>query len=174
MTSHPVPKHDGTILLVAEDGLASGEHLDRTAVDRTVDDFYTGIGGEAFFRELTAAFYALVARDELLRPLFHSPLWARHAERLADHYVRLYGGNDLTAAWDPRMHQAHSHFLITREQRTRWLELMRQAGTALSAAEPHFGRFLTIMKVASGEMTAVSRGAAIARGERFHWDGTPA
>ncbi|OEJ24558.1 hypothetical protein AR457_08465 [Streptomyces agglomeratus] len=173
MQPNAVPKHDGKILLVADQGLKSGDEMSATDVDRKVDDFYTGIGGEPFFRALTEQFYALVAEDDLLAPLFAVPDWPLHARRLTAHFVQLYGDNDLTAAWDPRLHQAHSHFLITREHRLRWLALMTEAGTRLSAPQPQFGEFLTIMKVASGEMTAASRGAALARGERFHWDGSP-
>jgi truncated hemoglobin YjbI len=173
MSSNSVPEHDGKVLLVAEDGVRSAEHMSQSDVEKKVDDFYTGIGGEAFFRALTERFYALVAEDEVLAPLFPVNDWPRQAERLAAHYLQLYGKNDLTAAWDPRLHQAHSHMLITREQRLRWLALMKEAGALLDAPEPYFTEFMTIMKIASGEMMAVSRGAAIARGKRFHWDGTP-
>ncbi|MFF0478802.1 truncated hemoglobin [Streptomyces sp. NPDC004284] len=173
-TATPAPRHDGKVLLVADQGLQSGEQLSAAQVDRKVSDFWTGIGGAAFFEALTTRFYELVADDELLSPLFAVPDWPRHAARLGEHFRRIYGENDLTAAWDPKMHQAHAHFLISREQRMRWLALMKQAGTQLQAPEPHFTEFLTIMKIASGEMTAVSRGAALARGERFHWDGSPA
>ncbi len=173
MTSDAVPQHDQKVLLVADGGLKPAEHMNRQQVDQKVGDFFAGIGGEAFFRALTKQFYALVAEDDLLAPLFPVPDWTLHADRLAAHYLQLYGENDLRAAWDPRMHQAHSHFLITREHRLRWLALMKEAGTRLRAAEPYFTEFMTIMKIATGEMMAVSRGAAIARGERFHWDGTP-
>lgn len=174
MPSTPQPRHDGKVLLVADQGLQSGEHMTSQQVDRRVADFWAGIGGAEFFDALTRRFYELVATDDVLAPLFPVPDWDQHAARLARHFCRMYGDNDLAAAWDPRMHQAHAHFLITREQRMRWLALMREAGTALDAPQPHFEEFLTIMKIASGEMTAVSRGAALARGERFHWDGTPA
>ncbi|MEU5987417.1 hypothetical protein ABZ806_00410 [Spirillospora sp. NPDC047418] len=172
MPTTPVPKHDGKILLVADQGLKPGEEMTRSQVDDKVDDFYQGIGGAEFFATLAERFYALVAADDVLAPLFPVDDWPRQAERLAAHYVQLYGDNDLTAAWDPRLHQAHSHWLITREQRLRWLALMRRAGELVSAPEPYFTEFMTIMKIASGEMMAVSRGAAIARGRRFHWDGT--
>lgn len=171
--SKRVPEHDGKILLVADDGLRSGEEMDPQAVDRKVNDFYTGIGGEAFFRALTAAFYRRVSTDELLEPLFVVKDWDHHARRLADHYIRLYGDNDLTVAWDPHLHQAHTNFLISRAQRLRWLALMGEACAELGAQEPYLTEFMMIQKIASGEMMAASRGAAIARGERFHWDGTP-
>ncbi|WP_051722729.1 truncated hemoglobin [Streptomyces albus] len=173
MSPQPAPHHDGKILLVADKGLQDGGTMTPSQVDRRVEDFYTAIGGEPFFRALTARFYELVADDEVLRPLFAVTDWAMHGERLADHFVRMYGDNDLTAAWEPRLHQAHCHFLIARPHRLRWLELMARAGTELDAPQPAFGEFMTIMKVASGEMMAASRGAALARGERFHWDGSP-
>ncbi|MEO3808170.1 hypothetical protein ABGB17_04140 [Sphaerisporangium sp. B11E5] len=173
MPTSSVPAHDGKVLLVADEGVKPAEHMTASEVDKKVEDFYTGIGGEAFFRALATRFYELVSRDDLLPALFPVHDWARHAERLAAHYVQIYGRNDLTAAWDPRMHQAHAHTLITRDHRLRWLALMREAGASLSAPEPHFTEFMTIMKIASGEMMAVSRGAAIARGQRFHWDGSP-
>ncbi len=173
MPPQPVPQHDGKVLLVADKGLQAGDRMTPSQVDRKVEDFYAAIGGEPFFRALTARFYELVADDEVLRPLFAVTDWSMHAERLADHFVRMYGDNDLTAAWEPRLHQAHCHFLIAREHRLRWLELMGRAGADLDAAQPEFGEFMTIMKVASGEMMAASRGAALTRGERFHWDGSP-
>lgn len=168
-----VPAHDGKVLLVADQGVKPAEHMTASEVDAKVDDFYTGIGGAAFFRALATRFYELVSADDLLPALFPVHDWERHAGRLAEHYLRIYGENDLTAAWDPRMHQAHAHMLISRDHRLRWLALMREAGTSLAAPEPYFTEFMTIMKIASGEMMAVSRGAAIARGQRFHWDGSP-
>jgi hemoglobin len=168
-----VPRHDGKVLIVAEQGVKPAEAMTPAEVERKVDDFFTGIGGEAFFRALTTTFYQLVADDDLLAPLFPVQDWAHNAERLSAHYLKLYGENDLRAAWDPRLHRAHAHFLITREQRLRWLALMRTAGERLNAPEPYFTEFLTIQKIASGEMMAVSRGAAIERGQRFHWDGSP-
>ena len=173
MAGDAPPRHDGKILLVADQGIRSGEEMTKQDVDRKVDDFYRRIGGAPFFRALTEQFYALVAEDDLLRPLFAVTDWAAHARRLSDHYIRLYGANDLTAAWDPAMHSVHTRFLISRDQRLRWLELIRRAATALRPPEAEFEEFMMIQKIASGEMMAVSRGAAIARGTSFHWDGTP-
>jgi truncated hemoglobin YjbI len=173
MSDRERPQHDGRVLLVADHGLKDAEHLAPPEVNAVVDDFYTAIGGRDFFERLAARFYLLVSGDDLLAALFPNPDWDLQTRRLADHYISLYGDNDLTAAWDPRLHQAHTFFVITREHRTRWLELMRRAGHELGAPEPQFGEFMTIMKIASGEMMAVSRGAGLARGKRFHWDGSP-
>src|SRR5690349_8614324 len=101
-----VPRHDGKVLLVAEQGLQSAEGMTATQVDRRVTDFWTGIGGAAFFQALTTRFYELVAEDDVLPPLFAVHDWDRHAARLYDHFSRIYGENDLAAAWEPKMHQA--------------------------------------------------------------------
>jgi hemoglobin len=167
------PQHDGRVLIVADRGIRDAERLSPADVAAKVDDFYTSIGGAGFFNRLARQFYALVADDDLLAPLFPPDDWDRQARRLAAHYIALYGRNDLTAAWDPRLHRAHAQAVITRDQRKRWLDLMGEAGRRLAAPEPQFSEFMTIMKIASGEMMAVSRGAAIARGERFNWDGSP-
>ncbi|MFD0431008.1 truncated hemoglobin [Streptomyces zhihengii] len=171
MPQPPVPHHDGKVLLVADQGLQSGEHLTPQQVDRKVEDFYEGIGGEPFFQALATRFYELVAEDPVLVALFVTDDWAEHSARLAAHFVRMYGANDLTAAWDPRLHQAHSHFLIGRDHRVRWLELIARAGRDIAAPAAvrrvphhHEGR----QRRDDGRLP----GAALARGERFHWDGT--
>jgi truncated hemoglobin YjbI len=178
MPSDTTPEHDGKVLLVADGGLKPAEGMDQQQVEDKVDDFFTGLGGAAFFTALTVQFYELVSRDEVLAPLFatsdgSSPDWSAHAGRLSAHFLQLFRDNDLRAAWDPRMHRAHTHFVVTREHRLRWLDLMREAGARTGAPEQLFTEFMTLMKIASGEMMAVSRGAAIARGNRLHWDGTP-
>jgi truncated hemoglobin YjbI len=168
------PVHDGRVLVVAHGTeVRDGEALEPEAVATVVTDFYERIGGTDFFTELARRFYALVAEDDVLSPLFPRRDWAAQARGLAAHFVRIYGHNDLTAAWDPDLHRRHAHRIITREQRLRWLELMSCAGHSLEPPQDQLDQFLAIMKIASGEMMAASRGAALARRESFHWDGSP-
>lgn len=168
------PTHDGRVLVIARGKeVRDGEDLDPRAVAHVVADFYETIGGQAFFTELAERFYALVAEDDVLSPLFSKQDWAAQARGLTAHFVRIYGRNDLTAAWDPQLHRQHSRCVITRAQRLRWLELMSRAGHSLAPPQEQLDEFLAIMKIASGEMMAVSRGAALARNEDFHWDGSP-
>ena len=172
-TRRSKPVHDGRVLLMAEDGLKSAEHLTPSAAAAKVDDFYQAVGAAQYFETLCKHFYGLVADDDVLRPLFPERDWDRQAHTLTKHFVRLWGENDLTEAWRPSLHRAHSHWIITRTQRLRWLELMGRAARAVGTPQQQYDEFMTIMKIATGEMTAVSRGAAIARGDAFHWDGTP-
>jgi hemoglobin len=169
----PRPVHDGRVLLVAESGLQSGEHLTAQAAAAKVDDFYEQIGGAEYFRSLCTRFYQFVSEDEILSPLFPERDWDRQARTLSQHFIRLWGENDLTEAWRPGLHRAHAHWVITRPQRLRWLELIGRAARDVGTPEKQLDELLTILKVASGEMMAVSRGAGIARGDAFHWDGSP-
>lgn len=172
-TRHGRPAHDGRVLLVADGGLKSGEALTPGQAAAKVDDFYEAIGGRSFFERLAVRFYELVADDETLVVLFPERDWERQARTLTRHFVRLWGENDLTEAWRPSLQRAHAHWIITRPQRLRWLELIRQAASDAGAPPTQLDEFMTIMKVGTGEMMAVSRGAAIARGDAFHWDGSP-
>lgn len=167
------PVHDGRVLLVADGGLKSAENLSATQAAAKVDDFYGQIGGEEYFQRLCTCFYQLVSDDDVLSPLFPEADWDRQARTLWRHFVRLWGENDLTEAWRPGLQRAHTHWIITRQQRLRWLELMRAAAQKVGTPEKQLDEFMTILKIATGEMMAASRGAAIARNEVFHWDGTP-
>jgi truncated hemoglobin YjbI len=127
---------------------------------------YRDLGGQAFFQALTTAFYQLVAADEVLAALFPDS-WEEHAARLAAHYDRMYGQPDLSEAWAPRLLTAHTTVLISHRHRARWLDLMREAGRQVGAPEPVFSDFIASMVIASGDMMATSRGAAIARHVSF-------
>ncbi|MEV4117144.1 hypothetical protein AB0J64_56775, partial [Nonomuraea sp. NPDC049695] len=104
-----------------------------------------------------------VADDPLLSPLFPGSV-ERQANRLARHYIRMYGTPDLSEGWDPRFLKAHLHTVIGTRHRRQWLELMRRAGHEVDAPEPWFSDFMTTMINGSGAVSAASRGAALARG----------
>lgn len=137
----------------------------------TFPEFYEVIGGDAFFIRLADRFYELVAEDELLSPLFPRSDWVRQSRALSGHLRRMWGKDDRTEAWSPSLHAAHSHRLITQEQRWRWLELIGQAAKDAGAPAEQLEEFMAFMRIGSAELMAVSRGAAIARGEAFTVDG---
>lgn len=137
----------------------------------TFPEFFEAIGGEAFFVRLGERFYALVSADELLAPLFPAADWPRQAALLSAHFIRLWGQDDPAEAWRPGLQESHTRWIITHEQRRRWLELIRQAATEAGAPRERLEEFFTFMRLRAGQMTAVSRGAAIARGESFGWNG---
>lgn len=140
----------------------------------TFPEFFETIGGVAFFIRLGTCFYELVSADELLAPLFPAADWARQATLLSSHFIRLWGRDDPAEAWRPGLLKVHTRWIITHEQRRRWLELIRQAAADAGAPDERLEEFITFMRLRAGQMTAVSRGAAVARGESFGWNGHPA
>jgi truncated hemoglobin YjbI len=153
------------------------ENVVATRIDKiptfssTFPEFYEVIGGDAFFVRLADRFYELVAEDELLSPLFPRSDWSRQSRALSAHLRRLWGKDDRTEAWSPSLHEAHSHRVITQEQRWRWLELIGRAAKDAGAPDKQLEEFVAFMGIGSAEIMAVSRGAAIARGEAFAADG---
>jgi truncated hemoglobin YjbI len=158
--------------LVVNQGTFLVEDVTPEETAETMRKFYEDVGGAEFFRRLGTAFYKRVADDDVLAPLFPGP-WDLHATRLAEHFISMYGKPDPSEAWDPHLTAAHTHFLISHDQRVRWLDLMRQAGTDIDAPEPVFSDFMAVMVLATSSMMAASRGAAIARRQRFDRYGKP-
>ena len=146
------------------------EDVGPEAMESYARDFFESLGGADFFHRLTTAFHRLVSADEVLGPLFHRGA-DTHAKLLAAHYIRMYGTPDLSQAWDPAFLRAHIGAVLGRRHRDRWLALMRQAGEEIGAPEPGFSDFMASMVIASGDVTATSRGAALARGIRIDRDG---
>jgi truncated hemoglobin YjbI len=143
---------------------------ERAAVVRRVHEC---LGGEQFFTRLCVEFYRLVAADALLAPLFQGADWSVHSRRLAAHFQRLYAQARPDESWSPRLLRAHTRVLISRAHQERWLQLFRLAGQNVDAPQPLFDDFHTVLAVAARSMTAVSRGAAIQRGENFDGQGRP-
>jgi truncated hemoglobin YjbI len=133
--------------------------------------FYREIGGADFFVRLSAAFYRLVVDDPLIGPLFAGKSAEEHARRLTGHFERMYGTPDLSEGWNPRFIAAHLGSVISNQHRRRWLDLFRAAGEEIGAPEPRFSDFMSTMTNGSGAVTAASRGAAIARGQRLDREG---
>jgi hemoglobin len=97
---------------------------------------YERVGGEPFFTALIERFYAGVASDPLLRPLYPDDLGppARH---LALFLVQYWGGPRTygEVRGHPRLRMRHLPFAIGRAERDAWLRHMTSAVEA-SAAEP--------------------------------------
>jgi hemoglobin len=90
---------------------------------------YDAMGGEEAFRRLVARFYAGVATDPVLRPLYPE-------EDLTDAETRLrmfleqYWGGPTTYSQQrghPRLRMRHAPFAVTPEARDHWLHHMREA-----------------------------------------------
>ena len=100
--------------------------------------FYEAVGGHETFRRLVARFYAGVAEDPVLRPLYPEPDLAGAEERLRMFLEQYWGGprtyNERRG--HPRLRQRHVPFAITKQARDAWLRHMRDALDELGLPEP--------------------------------------
>ncbi len=90
---------------------------------------YDRAGGTPFFEALVGRFYAGVAGDPLLRPIYPETDLAPAQHRLTLFLVQYWGG---PTTYDeerghPRLRMRHAPFAIGPDARDRWLSLMRRA-----------------------------------------------
>jgi hemoglobin len=99
------------------------------------ESLYARVGGDAFFFDLVERFYTGVATDELLRPLYPADL-GPPKRRLALFLIQYWGGPSTysTERGHPRLRMRHVRFGIGLRERAAWLEHMRVAVEASSAA----------------------------------------
>jgi len=92
-------------------------------------DFYQRVGGEQTFRTLVDRFYAGVATDPLLRPLYPEQDLAPAAERLTLFLIQYWGGPNTYSATrgHPRLRMRHAPFTIGSAERDAWLRHMAEA-----------------------------------------------
>jgi hemoglobin len=91
--------------------------------------FYDAVGGEPTFRRLVDEFYAGVATDPLLRPLYPDADLAAAADRLRLFLVQYWGGPNTyqQERGHPRLRMRHAPFKIGPAERDAWLHHMRHA-----------------------------------------------
>jgi hemoglobin len=89
--------------------------------------FYAAVGGADTFRRLVDGFYARVATDPVLRPLYPDEDFAEAPERLRMFLEQYWGGPRTYSdqRGHPRLRMRHAPFAIGARERDRWLELMR-------------------------------------------------
>ena len=91
--------------------------------------FYEAVGGEDTFTRLVSRFYAEVANDPLLRPVYPSRDLAAAEEHLRLFLIQYWGGpgtyNELRG--HPRLRMRHVRFSIGEAERDAWLRHMRTA-----------------------------------------------
>ncbi len=102
-------------------------------IDQT--SLYARAGGMPFFEALVTRFYAGVADDEVLRPLYPEADLAPATRRLTLFLAQYWGGPRTYEAerGHPRLRQRHFPFAIDATARDRWLLHMR---TALAELDP--------------------------------------
>ncbi|MTD56851.1 globin [Amycolatopsis pithecellobii] len=91
--------------------------------------FYAAVGGEPTFRKIVARFYAEVATDEVLRPLYPEEDLGPAEERLRLFLMQYWGGPQTYSQrrGHPRLRMRHAPFTIGPIERDAWLRAMRVA-----------------------------------------------
>src|SRR3954466_16203239 len=92
-------------------------------------DLYRAGGGRGGCRQLSEAFYARVARDALLRPLFPGKTQRCAIEAFTAFLAQFLGGppEDTQHRWWLSLWESHLRFKIGQEQRGAWMENMLRA-----------------------------------------------
>ena len=91
--------------------------------------FYEKIGGEAFFADLVSQFYARVATNPILRPMYPDEDLKGAAQRL-QWFLEQYWGGPTTYGdhrGHPRLRMRHAQFPIDTKARDAWLSCMGAA-----------------------------------------------
>jgi hemoglobin len=94
-----------------------------------MSSFYEELGGEAFFTDLVSQFYAQVAVDPILRPMYPETDLKAAALRL-QWFLEQYWGGPSTYQENrghPRLRMRHAEFHINLAAHDAWLKAMRTA-----------------------------------------------
>ena len=97
------------------------------------ETIYEAIGGEKAFEQLVSHFYALVAIDPILRPMYPTDDLHGAAIRLKM-FLEQYWGGPKTYSEErghPRLRMRHAEFKIGTKERDAWLLCMKSAVSEL-------------------------------------------
>ena len=127
--------------------------------------FFDLIGGEPTFRALVAEFYAGVADDPVLRPLYPDDDLGPAEERLRLFLIQYWGGPSTYSEQrgHPRLRQRHVPFRIGPAERDAWLTNMRRAVTSLRLPPEPEATLWTYLEHAAHFMVNVEEDPAAGR-----------
>ncbi|MEY2463666.1 MAG: hemoglobin [Acidimicrobiaceae bacterium] len=122
--------------------------------EERADTFYAAVGGEETFRRLIEAFYAGVAEDPVLRPLYPEDDLTGAADRLRMFLIQYWGGPGTYSQQrgHPRLRMRHAPFSIGPIERDAWLRCMRIAVDDAGLDEPHRRQLWTYLEMAAASM----------------------
>jgi hemoglobin len=111
-------------------------HVSIPAEGGDATTLYDAVGGEETFRRLVHRFYAGVATDPVLRPLYPEADLSGAEERLRMFLVQYWGGPRTYSEQrgHPRLRMRHMPFRIGLAERDAWLRHMRAAVDDLGLA----------------------------------------
>jgi hemoglobin len=116
--------------------------------------FYEAVGGEETFHRVVARFYAEVAKDEILRPLYPDEDLGPAEEKLRLFLMQYWGGPHTysEARGHPRLRMRHAPFVIGPLQRDAWLRCMRVAVDEAGPSEPHRKQLWEYLEMAANSL----------------------
>ena len=103
------------------------------------DTFYEAVGGADTFGRLIDRFYAGVAEDPILRPLYPDEDWHEAPHRLRMFLEQYWGGPRTYGEQrgHPRLRMRHAPFAIGTRERDAWLARMREALDEIALPPEH-------------------------------------
>ena len=115
---------------------------------------YEAVGKAAGFARLVDHFYAGVARDPILRPLYPADDMEGARRRLTLFLIQYWGGPDTYSAerGHPRLRMRHAPFAIGPVEREAWLSLMREAVGSLDIPPEPAAELMGYFELASTAM----------------------
>ena len=108
-------------------------------MERDTTNYFEAFGGEAFFADLVSQFYAHVATNEILRPMYPESDMKGAARRL-QMFLEQYWGGPTTYQEErghPRLRMRHAGFHINPAAKEAWLECMRKAVDGVEMQPEH-------------------------------------
>ena len=120
----------------------------------SVETFYEQVGGEQTFHRIVSRFYAEVAKDELLRPLYPEEDLGPAEERLRLFLMQYWGGPHTYSdrRGHPRLRMRHAPFKIGLAERDAWLRCMRIAVDEADLAPAHRDQLWEYLEMAAHSM----------------------
>ncbi len=116
--------------------------------------FYEEVGGEAFFSDLISQFYAHVAMDPILRPMYPEKDMKGAAERLQTFLEQYWGGPTTYSdnRGHPRLRMRHAGFHIDSTARDAWIKCMKSAVDGVEMSEIHREQLWSYLEMAADSM----------------------
>lgn len=116
--------------------------------------FYDAVGGEPTFRKIVSRFYAEVAEDEILRPLYPEEDLGPAEERLRLFLMQYWGGPHTYSErrGHPRLRMRHGPFTIGPLERDAWLRAMRIAVDEAGLQQRHREQLWAYLEFAANSM----------------------
>jgi hemoglobin len=128
------------------------------ATDPAPTTFYDAVGGHETFRDIVGHFYATVATDPVLRPLYPEEDLGPAEERFRK-FLEQYWGGPRTYSDErghPRLRMRHQPFTISSRERDAWLAAIEGAVASIGPDrldDEHRRALLDYLEMAAHSMT---------------------